>query len=63
MYLMDSFFGGQFTTYGTEVIKMTGLEMENRYVRVTLCILLIILIRVDPMAKVFPKMSKCTFHK
>ena len=60
---MDSFFGGQFTTYGTEVIKMTGLEMENRYVRVTLCILLIILIRVDPMAKVFPKMSKCTFHK
>jgi len=48
MYLMDDFFGGQFTTYGSDVLRMTGQEMENR---------------VDPMAKVFPKMSKCTFHK
>lgn len=48
MYLMDAFFGGLFTTYGSEVVRMTGLEMEDR---------------VDPMAKVFPKMSKCTFHK
>lgn len=48
MYLMDSFFGGQFTTYGTEVLKFSGEDMEDR---------------VDPMAKVFPKMSKCTFHK
>lgn len=48
MYLMDAFFGGQFTTYGSDVIKVTGMNMEDR---------------VDPMAKVFPKMSKCTFHK
>jgi len=48
MYLMDAFFGGQFTSYGADVIRVTGQEMENR---------------VDPMAKVFPKMSKCTFHK
>merc|ERR1712096_551080 len=48
MYLMDAFFGGQFTTYGSEVLSMTGVDMEKR---------------VDPMAKVFPKMSKCTFHK
>merc|ERR1712112_630006 len=45
---MDSFFGGQFSTYGADVIKVTGQEMEDR---------------IDPMAKVFPKMSKCTFHK
>jgi hypothetical protein len=48
MYLMDVFFGGQFTTYGAEVVSMTGQDMETR---------------VDPMAKVFPKMAKCTFHK
>jgi len=48
MYLMDSFFGGQFTTYGSEVLSVTGMDMEKR---------------VDPMAKVFPKMTKCTFHK
>eukprot|EP00092_Neocalanus_flemingeri_P035835 GFUD01039015.1.p1 GENE.GFUD01039015.1~~GFUD01039015.1.p1 ORF type:complete len:398 (-),score=70.77 GFUD01039015.1:273-1466(-) len=48
MYLMDAFFGGQFTTYGSEVLSVTGMDMEKR---------------VDPMAKVFPKMSKCTFHK
>jgi len=48
MYLMDGFFGGQFSTYGADVIRVTGEDMETR---------------VDPMAKVFPKMSKCTFHK
>jgi len=48
MYLMDEFFGGQFTTYGSEVLSVTNMDMEKR---------------VDPMAKVFPKMSKCTFHQ
>jgi hypothetical protein len=48
MYMMDAFFGGQFTTYGAEVVAVTGQDMEHR---------------VDPMAKVFPKMAKCTFHK
>jgi len=47
MYLMDSFFGGQFSTYGSEVLSVMDIDMENR---------------IDPMAKVFPKMSKCTFH-
>ena len=47
MYLMDTFFGGQFSTYGSEVLSVVVMNMENR---------------VDPMAKVFPKMSKCTFH-
>ena len=48
MWLMNNFFGGQFTTYGVDVITVSGQDMEKR---------------VDPMAKVFPKMSKCTFHK
>jgi len=48
MYLMDAFFGGQFTTYGSEVLTVTNQDMEKR---------------VDPMAKVFPKVTKCTFHR
>merc|ERR1711971_841489 len=48
MYLMDSFLGGQFTTYGLDVLSVANTEMEYR---------------VDPMARVFPKMSKRTFHK
>jgi hypothetical protein len=27
MYLMDRFLGGQFTTYGTDVIRISGLEV------------------------------------
>jgi len=48
MWLMDVFFGGQFTLYGLEVVRLTGQNMEER---------------VDPMARVFPKMTKCTFHR
>ena len=39
---------GEFTTYGTDVLAMTELSPEERE---------------DPMARVFPKMTKCTFHK
>jgi len=45
---MDYFLGGEFTTYGSEVIAMAQKSHEDRY---------------DPMARVFPKMAKCTFHK
>jgi len=48
IYFMDFFLGGEFTTYGKDVIAMTELEPEDR---------------TDPMAKVFPKVTKCTFHK
>ena len=34
--------------YGTDVLHYTGLEAEDR---------------PDPMSKVFPKVTKCTFHK
>ncbi len=45
---MDFFLGGEFTNYGTDVIRMTELDPAERN---------------DPMARVFPKMTKCTFHK
>jgi len=48
IYFTDFFLGGTFTTYGTEVLAYTGEEYEDR---------------PDPMAVVFPKVTKCTFHK
>ena len=48
IYFIDFFLGGQFTTYGLDVIGIT--EIEPQY-------------RSDPMSKVFPKIAKCTFHK
>jgi len=48
IFFMDFFLGGEFSTYGTDVISMTSLDQEERE---------------DPMARVFPKMTKCTFHK
>jgi len=48
IYLMDVFLGGQFTRYGTEVIAISDQPLEER---------------VDPLNKVFPKVTKCTFHK
>lgn len=48
MYFIDFFLGGEFQTYGMDVLNYTGLEYEDR---------------PDPMAKVFPKVTKCTFHK
>merc|ERR1719415_115148 len=48
IYFMDFFLGGEFTKYGTDVLAMTELSPDERE---------------DPMARVFPKMTKCTFHK
>ena len=45
---MDFFLGGEFTSYGLDVINMTELEPDQRE---------------DPMSRVFPKVTKCTFHK
>jgi hypothetical protein len=47
IYFMDTFLGGEFTTYGSDVVRFQELEPEER---------------PDPMAKVFPKVTKCTFH-
>merc|ERR1711997_634912 len=48
IYFMDFFLGGEFTSYGLDVVRMTELEPEQRE---------------DPMSRVFPKVTKCTFHK
>jgi hypothetical protein len=48
MYLIDAFLGGAFSTYGLDVLKYTEMDQEER---------------VDPMVAVFPRMTKCTFHK
>ena len=58
MYLMDVFFGGQFTTsaiYGSEVLSVTSMDMD--------------MYRMDmdmdsmDMEKRVDMASKCTFHK
>ncbi|XP_058805071.1 innexin inx2 [Phymastichus coffea] len=48
IYFMDFFLDGEFTTYGSDVVKFTEMEPEER---------------MDPMSRVFPKVTKCTFHK
>ena len=47
MWVIDRFLGGQFTNYGMEVLSFTDWDWRIRY---------------DPMIKVFPRMTKCTFH-
>ncbi|XP_063703617.1 innexin inx3 [Culicoides brevitarsis] len=44
----DKFLGNAFLTYGPEVIKFSNMNQETRY---------------DPMIAVFPRITKCTFHK
>ncbi|CAG0919834.1 unnamed protein product [Notodromas monacha] len=47
IYFMDTFLGGEFTSYGWDVLRFQGREPEER---------------TDPMSRVFPKVTKCTFH-
>merc|ERR1719486_1274010 len=48
IYFTDKFLGNEFTTYGWDVLSMTFGDPEGRS---------------DPMNMVFPKVTKCTFHK
>lgn len=48
MFLMDRFLGGHFTTYGSKVLSFTEWDWTVRY---------------DPMIQVFPRLTKCTFHR
>lgn len=45
---IDIFLGGEFSTFGIEVIKMLDFDAENR---------------IDPMSRVFPTVTKCTYYK
>jgi len=48
IFFTDLFLGYEFTTFGTEVLNYTGEEAEDR---------------PDPFKRIFPKVTKCTFHK
>lgn len=48
MFLTNRFLGGEFWSYGSEVIQFLDQDPETR---------------VDPMARVFPRITKCVFHK
>lgn len=48
IFFIDTFLGGAFLTYGTDVIRFSNMNQEQR---------------TDPMVAVFPRVTKCTFHK
>nr|XP_022902438.1 innexin inx3 [Onthophagus taurus] len=48
IFMTDKFLGGAFLDYGTDVIRYSNMNQENR---------------TDPMVAVFPRVTKCTFHK
>merc|ERR1719228_2631822 len=48
IYFVDAFLGGEFTTYGIKVLSFLEADPEKR---------------IDPMAAVFPRVTKCTFRK
>nr|CAD7268722.1 unnamed protein product [Timema shepardi] len=48
IYFIDLFLGGAFMTYGTDVVRFSNMDQENR---------------TDPMVAIFPRLTKCTFYK
>lgn len=48
IFFVDTFLGGAFLTYGTDVLRFSSMNQEQRS---------------DPMIEVFPRVTKCTFHK
>ncbi|XP_078050950.1 innexin 3 [Augochlora pura] len=48
IFFVDTFLGGAFLSYGTDVLKFSNMNQEQRS---------------DPMVEVFPRVTKCTFHK
>ncbi|XP_034947947.1 innexin inx1 [Chelonus insularis] len=48
LYLMNRFFDGEFLSYGLRVLQFSDIPQEQR---------------IDPMVYVFPRVTKCIFHK
>lgn len=48
IYFVDFFLDGEFSTYGLDVIKFLSMDQDQR---------------VDPMSRVFPTLTKCTFYE
>eukprot|EP00095_Tigriopus_kingsejongensis_P000291 maker-scaffold253_size237113-snap-gene-1.34 protein:Tk00291 transcript:maker-scaffold253_size237113-snap-gene-1.34-mRNA-1 annotation:"GJ15793" len=49
LFLTDYFLGGEFFSYGSKVFEFSSMENQHD--------------RVDPMSLVFPRLTKCIFHK
>ncbi|XP_053634750.2 innexin inx2-like [Cherax quadricarinatus] len=47
LFFTNWFLGGEFFTYGVNMLEVVGLDPENR---------------TDPMSYIFPKMAKCVFR-
>jgi len=48
VFFTDMFLGYEFSTYGVNAASFLEAETENRF---------------DPMVRIFPRVTKCTFHK
>ncbi|CAD7087332.1 unnamed protein product [Hermetia illucens] len=48
LYLMNKFFDGEFMSYGLRVMGLSDVPQDDR---------------VDPMIYIFPRVTKCIFHK
>ena len=48
IYFIDMFLGNEFSQYGMKVALFLGEDPKDR---------------IDPMSRVFPKMTKCIYHK
>lgn len=48
LVLMNNFFDGEFFSYGFRVMAFSNQPQEDRF---------------DPMVYIFPRVTKCTFHK
>ncbi|XP_076477434.1 optic ganglion reduced isoform X2 [Bombus vancouverensis nearcticus] len=48
LWLMNQFFDGEFLSYGLRVLSLPDVPQEER---------------VDPMVYIFPRVTKCIFHK
>ncbi|KAL5276554.1 hypothetical protein ACFFRR_002025 [Megaselia abdita] len=48
MYAMNRFFDGEFMSYGTRILELGDTHQDDR---------------VDPMVYIFPRVTKCIFHK
>ena len=60
--VIDRLLGGEFSTYGLQAARLATLPDEERCRIALLFAVISCTFRSDPMATVFPKVTKCTFH-
>ena len=62
IYLLDRLLGGEFSTYGLQASRDISSSILTMIVKVLQFALLDDEERTDPMVRIFPKVTKCTFH-